>query len=234
MQGKSGFEICQILKSQNKTMKIPVIMFTVLGRNTDRTLSANAGADGHFLKPFTPKDLLVEVKKYLDETKLDKFSKQLGLKHNQLIGKKILFEFDPSIEYGKFVRDIAIECVSNKENIVLLTKKGTVIQQILDNEKGVVQIDLNLQTLLSPILKDHPTGSFNLIFNSLTDLILSTDFKATYNFIQATLGFLVDPRITSFFLFNPSAHDSNIVSCVRGLFINKIGIEKKGIACRIA
>jgi DNA-binding response OmpR family regulator len=67
MPGKSGLEVCKILKTQQKTKHIPVVIFTVLGRDVDRQLSKNAGADGHLLKPFTPEGLVSEIKKHLEK-----------------------------------------------------------------------------------------------------------------------------------------------------------------------
>jgi two-component system response regulator VicR len=58
MPGKSGLEVCRILKSQSKTKHIPVVMFTALGRDIDRSLVKEAGADSHFMKPFTAEGLL--------------------------------------------------------------------------------------------------------------------------------------------------------------------------------
>ena len=43
MPGKSGLEVCEIIKTQARTKNIPVIMFTALGRDVDRKLSAWAG-----------------------------------------------------------------------------------------------------------------------------------------------------------------------------------------------
>ena len=43
MPGKSGLEVCKIIKTQARTKNIPVIMFTALGRDVDRKLSAWAG-----------------------------------------------------------------------------------------------------------------------------------------------------------------------------------------------
>ncbi len=54
MPGKSGLEVCKILKVSSQDQHIPVVMFTALGRDVDRKLGAEAGADGHFIKPFTP------------------------------------------------------------------------------------------------------------------------------------------------------------------------------------
>lgn len=73
MPDKSGFEVCKILKSQAETRHIPVVMFTALGQDVDRKLSTQAGADSHFIKPFTPDDLLAEVKRQLDQAKREKF-----------------------------------------------------------------------------------------------------------------------------------------------------------------
>ncbi len=69
LPGISGVEVCRILKSQAKTRSIPLVMFTVLGRDVDQRLAEESGCDGYFLKPFTPEDLLDEVKKYLKKTK---------------------------------------------------------------------------------------------------------------------------------------------------------------------
>ena len=69
LPGISGVEVCRILKSQAKTRSIPLVMFTVLGRDVDQRLAEESGCDGYFLKPFTPEDLSSEVKRYLKKTK---------------------------------------------------------------------------------------------------------------------------------------------------------------------
>jgi DNA-binding response OmpR family regulator len=78
MPGKSGLEVCKILKSQAKTKRIPVVMATVLGREVDRTLTKEAGADAHFMKPFSALALLTEVRRQLDNAKESKSPKELG------------------------------------------------------------------------------------------------------------------------------------------------------------
>ena len=75
MPGKSGIEVCKILKSQAKTKHIPVLIFTASGRNID-DLVVEAQADGCFLKPFAPDDLLAEVRKRLDDARARKSFKE--------------------------------------------------------------------------------------------------------------------------------------------------------------
>jgi DNA-binding response OmpR family regulator len=78
MPGKSGLEICKILKGQAKTKHIPVVMATVLGREVDRTLTKAAGVDAHFMKPFSAFALLTEVRRQFDNAKESKTLKELG------------------------------------------------------------------------------------------------------------------------------------------------------------
>jgi DNA-binding response OmpR family regulator len=64
MPGKNGVEVCKILKSQEKTRHIVVLMFTASGQELDEMV-ADAGADGRVAKPFHPEELLAEVNKHL-------------------------------------------------------------------------------------------------------------------------------------------------------------------------
>jgi len=77
MPGKSGLEVCKILKSQSETKHIPVVMATVLGREVDRALTKAAGADAHFMKPFSALALLTEVKHQLEAARESKSPPQL-------------------------------------------------------------------------------------------------------------------------------------------------------------
>jgi DNA-binding response OmpR family regulator len=77
MPGKSGLEVCKILKSQSETKHIPVVMATVLGREVDRTLTKAVGADAHFMKPFSALALLTEVKHQLEAARESKSPPQL-------------------------------------------------------------------------------------------------------------------------------------------------------------
>jgi len=112
MPGKSGLEVCKILKGRPKTKHIPVVVLSALGRDVDRKLGAKARADGHFTKPFTPEGLTTEVRKHLDHARAEKFSRRLGVEHGKLQGKKILLEYDPSTAYERLVRDFGGMCSS--------------------------------------------------------------------------------------------------------------------------
>lgn len=228
MPGKSGLEVCKILKTQAKTKHMPVVMFTALGREVDRKLTAEAGANSHFMKPFTPEVLVAEVKKQLDEARAEKFSGQLGIEHGQLCGKKILFEFDPSTPYQRSVRDYVLECAYHGEVVVVLTKEGRAVRQAVEGERGVEAVDVTPGLMLSPILDRHRDVRLSLVYDSLTDLALSTDMKTAYGFARNTIE-LLPKSTTALFLLNPSAHDPKGTSSLRGLFSTQATYGKQGV-----
>ncbi|MFB0525868.1 MAG: PleD family two-component system response regulator [bacterium] len=52
MPGMSGFRVCELLKSYNKTKDIPVFIFTALDRLEDVERAFEKGADDYIVKPF--------------------------------------------------------------------------------------------------------------------------------------------------------------------------------------
>ena len=64
-----GFELCRNLKTNSKTRKIPVIMFTAVNRKWFFKHSIDDDwlpADEFLDKPVDPADLLKKIKKYLE------------------------------------------------------------------------------------------------------------------------------------------------------------------------
>ncbi len=229
MPGKSGFEVCKIMKSQAKTKHIPVVMFTALGRDVDRKLSAKCGADGLLTKPFPPEGLITEVREYLDHAMAEGFSKQLGIEHRKLQGKKLLLEFDPSAPYERLIRGFVLECVAHNETVTVLTRRGSTVRQALEGEKGVELVDVTPDLMLSPILEKHSGQPLGLIYDSLTELVLSTSPQIAYKFASSTIERLSDLRVTAIFLLNSAAHDLKDTYSLKRLFSNRASYGKQGI-----
>ena len=234
MPGKSGLEVCRTLKNQQRTRNTPVIVFTALGRDVDRKLSKEAGADAHLTKPLTHEEILAEVRRCLSEARGWKFSRQLGIDHSKLVGRKILLEFDPRTDYERIVRDFAMECAFLRETVIIVTQKGSTIQQALEGDMGIKVMDLDLMINLPAILSENPNEPVSMVFDSLTDLGLSGNpengsYTSLYKFVQASIQALAEPRITAVFLLNPSAHDPKVVASLRGIFNSQLVYEKRGL-----
>jgi len=65
LPGIDGLEICNRLKSQEKTRRIPVIMVTAKSEEDDIVIGLNLGADDYVAKPFSPKVLSARVRSVL-------------------------------------------------------------------------------------------------------------------------------------------------------------------------
>ncbi len=62
MPGLNGYDTCKILKSNNKTKQIPIIMVSALGRDSaERTKGLNVGADSFISKPFDQIELKAQI-----------------------------------------------------------------------------------------------------------------------------------------------------------------------------
>jgi DNA-binding response OmpR family regulator len=61
-----GFSILKELKAKASTKKIPVLMLTNLGQDSDQKKGGEFGAAGYFIKSqHTPAEVIAEVKKIL-------------------------------------------------------------------------------------------------------------------------------------------------------------------------
>jgi CheY-like chemotaxis protein len=225
MPGKSGLEVCRILKSQSKTKHIPVVIFTVLFRDVDRSLAKEAGADAYFMKPFTAEALLVEVKRQLDAARGSKFAKQFGLEHGRLKGKKLLFEFDPSTPYERAVRGFVLECASDHERVIVLSKMGNPVYNAIEGERRVGILPLT--SMVSQIAQNEEQP-LALVYDNITDLVVSVGAPAAYGQLQNILALLSPERVTALFLLNPAAQDQKETYSLRGLFSNQLAYGKQG------
>jgi putative two-component system response regulator len=74
MPGKSGYQLCRLLKDDPETRLIPVVMITGLSDREDKVRGIEAGADDFLNKPIFPEELFARVKSLL---KLKEFTDEL-------------------------------------------------------------------------------------------------------------------------------------------------------------
>ena len=63
-----GYETCKMLKSDESTRNIPVILLSAKGRNVDQKVGFEAGADDYITKPFSPRKLVERINAILGQT----------------------------------------------------------------------------------------------------------------------------------------------------------------------
>ncbi len=65
MPKKSGFEVCESLRTDPAQVGVKIIMLTAKGRETEVTKGLALGANAYITKPFSTKDLIVQIKSLL-------------------------------------------------------------------------------------------------------------------------------------------------------------------------
>jgi CheY-like chemotaxis protein len=233
MPGKSGLEVCKIIKEQPKTRNIPVVMFNALGREVDRKLASWAGADAHLTKPFDKLELVEGMRSWLREARASAFSRRLGITHERMRGRKALLEVDPRSDYEKAVKDFVTEYASNKVPVLVVTRTGSAVRQCLTNNGNVNFLNLDAGIILSRVLNDYPNGDLSIVFDSLTDLSFMMEQAGGTShfvrFIENVLEVLSDSRVTALFLLNSAALDARSVARIRGLFNNQFTYDAEGM-----
>jgi DNA-binding response OmpR family regulator len=66
MPRKSGFDVCQVLRSDEANRDIRILLLTAKGRDDDVAKGLALGADAYMVKPFSPKELLLKVRELLE------------------------------------------------------------------------------------------------------------------------------------------------------------------------
>ena len=65
LPGVDGLAVCKQLRRDERTAPIPIIMLTAKAAEIDRVLGLELGADDYVTKPFSPRELVLRVKRLL-------------------------------------------------------------------------------------------------------------------------------------------------------------------------
>lgn len=140
LPGINGIELCRILKNDEKTKDIPIIMLTVKSEEIDKVLALEIGADDYVTKPFSIRELLARVKAVLRRT-----TKKEKIKENEILNFKDI-TIDP-LKYEVFVKNKPINLTNKEFKLLyfLVQNKGFLVtrEKLLEKIWG---IDADVET----------------------------------------------------------------------------------------
>jgi two-component system phosphate regulon response regulator PhoB len=88
LPGLSGIEICRRLRTRPDTQKLPIIMLTARGEESERVRGLATGADDYIVKPFSVPELLARVGALLRRTSPQRIADVLSFGELQLDREK--------------------------------------------------------------------------------------------------------------------------------------------------
>ena len=115
-----GLEVCKMLRRDPATAAIPIIMLTAKAAEIDRVLGLELGADDYLTKPFSPREMVLRVKKLLERGR----------------GKA---EETETLTFGGLLIDVPRHLVSWRGKKVDLTATEFKLLTILAQRRGRVQ-----------------------------------------------------------------------------------------------
>ncbi|AWC23684.1 two-component system response regulator [Aminobacter sp. DSM 101952] len=76
----SGIELCRRLRAREATERLPIIMLTARGEETDRVRGLKTGADDYLVKPFSTPEFVARVRALLRRARPEVLSDVLSVK----------------------------------------------------------------------------------------------------------------------------------------------------------
>ncbi|RLI40366.1 hypothetical protein DRO69_12990 [Candidatus Bathyarchaeota archaeon] len=180
------------------------------------------------------------------------FAKLLNISHKELVGRKILLEFDPASEYEKVIQSLVKEAIANVCPVFVFTSPASILHASLakqatvkffllststptpeskaENEVILPAKNMTLLTdALNKVLDEYALANVFMVFDKLSELINLVGFDKTYKFLLDVTEMLHQSEVTAIFLLNKSAHELQIISHIRELFQNLLTYDKDGL-----
>jgi hypothetical protein len=181
------------------------------------------------------------------------FSRRIGLDPTRLISKNMLIEVDPVGNYEQAVRDFALEFTSEGYVVFAFTSKGSPVYNALSPIQGVRFYTLTgkvsyarpgpdtremlvphndhsvLLNVLDKTLKTNPQLSMMIVFDSVSDMILSSGLESSYKFIKQANEMLSASKTTAVFLVTKAAHSEKETNIVKSLFTDQLAYGEDGL-----
>lgn len=178
------------------------------------------------------------------------FSGRLGMTSEDATGRVFLLEVDSSSKFEDPIRDLAKELGSTQRILFAFTAAGSPVYAALSGVPNVrfftmsrkvsypkqggttaeVLVPASDQSVLLNVLDKaitaNPDLKFGIVFDSVSDLILSSGLEVTYKFLKQANEMLARNRITAVFLMTAGAHSEREVNVVKSLFSNIIVFQQ--------
>jgi hypothetical protein len=177
------------------------------------------------------------------------FSGRLGLGPEATLGRVFLLEVDPSSKFEEPIKDLVSELGSKQRLVFTFTSAGSPVYSALvgipnvrfftmtrkvsypkpgerPDEVLVPSADQSvLLNVLDKAITSNPDLRFGVVFDSVSDLILSSGLEVTYKFLKQANEMLNTHHITAVFLMTTGAHSEREVNVVKSLYSNIVSFQ---------
>jgi hypothetical protein len=195
----------------------------------------------------SPKSRMIDLAKQQDA-----FSDLLGLKHDAILGSRLLLEYDPTSAYEDLVQKFVREFQANVKPVAVFTNAGSPLYRQFSGQRNVRLFSFSTKTSSPARLSDEQVllperdtsllldavdkllqadsgRDVGIVFEVFTYLILSLGFEKAYGVISSVVEMSESHSATVLVLINPEALEPRVLSGVRGLFQSQLRFNLEGL-----
>jgi hypothetical protein len=182
----------------------------------------------------------------------DMFSSHLGWKHPDILGERMLLEYEPTSNYEEVVQKFVREFQSNVEPVAIFTNAGSPVYREFSDQRNVRLFSFSTKTstpsrvsneqVLLPerdtsllldavdkLLQANEGKRIGIVFEVFTYLILSLGFEKAYGVISSVVEMAESELATILVLLNSDALEPKTLSGIRGLFQSQLFYDSNGL-----
>src|SRR5437773_4555292 len=188
----------------------------------------------------------------------DTDSSLLIIKHQDILGNRLLIEYEPTSNYEEVVQKFVREFQANVESVAIFTNAGSPVYREFSEQRNIRLFSFSTKTstpsrisneqVLLPerdtsllldavdkLLQAHTGRRIGIIFEVFTSLIISLGFEKAYGVISSVVEMAESELATILVLVNSEALETRALSGIRGLFQSQLFFNSSGLkAVRLA
>jgi len=182
----------------------------------------------------------------------DSFSSMFNMKHQDILGNRLLLEYEPTSDYEEIVQKFAREFQANVESVAIFTSAGSPIYRQFRDQRNISLFSFSTKTSSPARLSDQQVllperdtsllldavdkllqalsrKRIGIVFDVFTDIILSQGFEKAYGVLSSVVEMTENETASILVLINYGALEPKILGAVQGLFRSQLRFNFEGL-----
>ena len=182
----------------------------------------------------------------------DAFSSMVNMKHPDILGNRLLLEYEPTSDYEEIVKKFVREFQSNVESVAIFTSAGSPIYRQFRDQRNISLFSFSTKTSSPARLSDEQVllperdtsllldavdkllqalskKRIGIVFDVFTDIILSQGFEKAYGVLSSIVEMTESEIASILVLINYGALEPRVLGAVRGLFRSQLRFNFEGL-----
>jgi hypothetical protein len=182
----------------------------------------------------------------------DTFSSMVNMKHPDILGNRLLLEYEPTSDYEEIVKKFVREFQANVESVAIFTSAGSPIYRQFRDQRNISLFSFSTKTSSPARLSDEQVllperdtsllldavdkllqalskKRIGIVFDVFTDIILSQGFEKAYGVLSSIVEMTESEIASILVLINYGALEPRVLGAIRGLFRSQLRFNFEGL-----